>query len=264
MTISTGGGGTKPAIYLDAMTHAREWITIPVALWVVTHLLDGNHQELLDAVDFYFIPVVNPDGYEYSHTHERMWRKNRAINSGSRCKGVDLNRNYDFHWGESGVSRNPCSDIWCGKSAFTEVESRAVRDVVMKHKDQIKLALTVHAYSQMFLSTFGYGKRYPHDHQDQLAMGKVLSDALRSVHNKRFPYGSSYDVIKYAAAGATDDWCKGVAGVKYSFTVELRDTGNYGFLLPANQIIPSGEEFFAAFTAAANKVVREYSRALPL
>jgi hypothetical protein len=36
-----------------------------------------------------------------------------------------------------------------------------------------------------------------------------------------------------------------LSGIKYSLTVELRDTGNYGFVLPASQILPSGEEVWA-------------------
>merc|ERR1712080_156184 len=158
----------------------------------------------------------------------------------------------------SGASHEPCSDIFCGPSAFSCIESSAVRDVITAHKDKIKLVLTLHNYSQMFLSTYGYGQYYPDDHEDQLAMGKVLSDGLKTVHNTHFEYGNSYDVIAYAAAGATDDWSKGDAGIKYVFTTELRDTGNHGFLLPAKQIIPSGEEYFAAFHAAVDKVIQEY------
>lgn len=55
------------------------------------------------------------------------------------------------------------------------------------------------------------------------------------------------------AAGASDDYAKGVAGIKYSYTVELRDKGNYGFLLPPKEIIPTGIETFEAF-----KVIMEY------
>lgn len=63
-----------------------------------------------------------------------------------------------------------------------------------------------------------------------------------------------------AAAGGSDDWAKGVAGVKYSYTIELRDTGNYGFLLPASQIIPTGEETFEGFLVVANFIRNTYSK----
>ena len=40
------------------------------------------------------------------------------------------------------------------------------------------------------------------------------------------------------ASGASDDWYKGVLNARFAYTVELRDTGRHGFVLPANQIIP--------------------------
>ena len=55
-----------------------------------------------------------------------------------------------------------------------------------------------------------------------------------------------------ATTGSTGDWASGVLGVKYSYALELRDKGRYGFLLPANQIIPTGHETFAAMKAMAN------------
>ena len=61
-------------------------------------------------------------------------------------------------------------------------------------------------------------------------------------------------VMTDAAAGGADDWAYGSANVRYSYTVELRDTGSYGFQLPASQIIPTGKETSAAFFALAQAV----------
>jgi len=52
-------------------------------------------------------------------------------------------------------------------------------------------------------------------------------------------------------AGGSDDWAKGLGGFKYSYTVEVRDTGRYGFLLPKEQIIPTAEETWAALQVMA-------------
>lgn len=57
-------------------------------------------------------------------------------------------------------------------------------------------------------------------------------------------------------SGAGMDWAYGVAKIPYAFTVELRDTGKYGFLLPANQIIPSGEETLQGIMAMARFILR--------
>ena len=59
------------------------------------------------------------------------------------------------------------------------------------------------------------------------------------------------------AGGGSYDWAKGTAGVPFSFTLELRDRGRYGFLLPRSQIIPTGEETFDAILATAESVAHQ-------
>jgi hypothetical protein len=93
--------GTKPIIWIQAGQHAREWIATAAAMFTLDSLLQGyknGNQEmvsLLESFEFVILPLVNPDGYEYSRTHNRMHRKNRRS-----PHGVDLNRNWDFKWGE--------------------------------------------------------------------------------------------------------------------------------------------------------------------
>jgi len=50
------------------------------------------------------------------------------------------------------------------------------------------------------------------------------------------------------------DWMKGVANIRYVFTLELRDTGANGFNLPASEIIPTGQEAFCAVSVLAKIV----------
>ena len=52
------------------------------------------------------------DGYEYSHTNSRMWRKNRKKNEDGRTVGVDLNRNWPNKRGGPGGSRSPGSGFF--------------------------------------------------------------------------------------------------------------------------------------------------------
>ena len=63
------------------------------------------------------------------------------------------------------------------------------------------------------------------------------------------------NVFPDPAAGASDDWYRGGLGTRYSFTTELRDTGHYGFELPPEQIIPSGEELFAGMKVVFQKLI---------
>ena len=64
-----------------------------------------------DHIHWIILPCLNPDGYRYSYTSERYWRKNRNTNGGSSCKGVDLNRNYDIQWGLFGTSNDSTNHL---------------------------------------------------------------------------------------------------------------------------------------------------------
>ena len=89
----------------------------------------------LGRFQWHIIPVANPDGYEYSMTKDRMWRKNRRINPGSECEGVDINRNFPKAYGVSS-STNPCHEDFRGTEAFSENEAAAMRDYLEKLQTQ--------------------------------------------------------------------------------------------------------------------------------
>ena len=131
----------------------------------------------LDKVNFYVLPIVNPDGYEYSHSSDRMWRKTRAdYRSVSGCKGVDPNRNFGFQWGGAGTSNNKCSEIYRGPSAFSEPETASLRDFIMNSKADFKAYITIHSYSQLWLTPWGYTSDYPNDYPE-LVRFPALKDA---------------------------------------------------------------------------------------
>ena len=101
--IAKAGPG-KPHILIQAGAHAREWISISTCLYLINELTKPNSTDpdvahFLNNLNFHIIPVVNPDGYEYSAAFQRMWRKTRSNNAGSTCKGVDPNRNWNHKWG---------------------------------------------------------------------------------------------------------------------------------------------------------------------
>ena len=60
-----------------------------------------------------------------------------------------------------------------------------------------------------------------------------------------------------SASGGSYDWAKGVAGIKYSYTIELRDRGNAGFVLPSSQIVPTAEETWAGIKAAVEEMEQD-------
>ncbi|XP_003475243.1 carboxypeptidase A2 [Cavia porcellus] len=237
-------GGHKPAIWLDAGIHAREWVTQATALWIADKIAsdygnDPSVTSILDTMDIFLLPVSNPDGYVFSHTSNRMWRKTRSKGAGRFCVGVDPNRNWDAGFGGAGASSSPCSDSYHGPKANSEVEVKSVVDFIKSH-GEVKAFLTLHSYSQLLMFPYGYTCTKPDKFNELNEVGKKAAQALKSLYGTKYEVGPICSVI-YQASGGSIDWAYD-SGIKYSFALELRDTGRYGFLLPATQIVPTAEE----------------------
>jgi hypothetical protein len=250
----------KNALFIDAGIHAREWIAPATALYAINQFVTNSaYTDLLKAIDIYVAPSINPDGYEYSRSKDRNWRKSR---SGPRqgCYGVDINRNFPFKWMVAGASTNPCSETYAGPSAFSEVEGVALSNFLVPRNGSIKAYLTLHSYGEDILYPWGYATgTYPPDVNDLIALGHEMYNAIKAVHGTEYVVGDSGDAL-YPASGASDDYSKSI-GIKYVYTVELRpgdgdndDDQWYGFDLPAKFIKPTAEEAFPALIAAAKRV----------
>ncbi|XP_069853414.1 carboxypeptidase A1 [Dipodomys merriami] len=242
------GGDNRPAIWIDTGIHSREWVTQASGVWFAKKITQDYGQDptlttILDSMDIFLEIVTNPDGFAFTHSSNRMWRKTRSKTAGSICVGVDPNRNWDAGFGKPGASSNPCSDTYRGKFANSEVEVRSIVDFVKAHGN-IKAFISIHSYSQLLLYPYGYTSQPAPDEEELDQLSKSAVTALASLYGTKFKYGSIIKAI-YQASGSTVDWTYS-QGIKYSFTFELRDTGRYGFLLPASQIIPTAQETWLA------------------
>ncbi|CAG7832180.1 unnamed protein product [Allacma fusca] len=245
-------GETRPAIFIEANIHAREWITNAVTTYIINQLLTGTLQSRLDQFDFYIVPVANPDGYEYTHTTDRAWRKTRS-QVGS-CRGADPNRNWDYQWMTGGSSNQPCSDTYAGSKAFSEPEARLLADYYKNIGSRVRLYFAVHSYSQLFLLPFGYTAARIPDYTRYMQVANQAAAALRAVNGISFTSGNIVDLL-YPASGGSVDWVLGkYPSTRLVYAAELRDTGRYGFNLPANQIIPSALELIAALNVFLDHV----------
>merc|ERR1719391_835888 len=253
----TKAGAGAPNIWIEAGIHAREWIGNAVGTFIIRELVEdyAEHPDYIDKLNWYFIPAANPDGYAYSWEHDRMWRKTRSDhNSMLGCKGVDPNRNWDFHWAETGVSHNKCQETYCGPEAMSEVEMRNIAAFLQTLDPVPVLGHCFHSYSQLWLWPYGYNyTQYPPNVDEIHQLAIDAADALYKVHGTVFDPINSADL--YPAAGDSNDWLKGVLGARFTFLTELRDTGYHGFILPKEQIIPSGEEMWAGFEVVINHIL---------
>ncbi|XP_048398386.1 carboxypeptidase B-like [Stegostoma tigrinum] len=248
----------KPAIFMDCGIHAREWISPAFCQWFVkeavsTYGSDPIMTKVLDTVDFFVVPIINVDGYAFTWSNNRMWRKTRSKIPGSSCRGVDPNRNWDAGWCTVGASTNPCAETYCGPWVESEKEVQAVANFIRRHKGSIKAYLTMHSYSQMCLFPYSYTYDLVPNHNELNDIAKGAIHSLASLYGTQYTYGPGATTI-YLAAGGSDDWAYDL-GIKYSFTFELRDTGRYGFLLPESQIQPTCEETMLAIKYVANYVI---------
>jgi len=234
----------RPAFVIDGTQHAREWISPMTVMFAADRLLsqydaDPRTRAILDAVDFYFIPATNPDGYDFTWTSDRFWRKNRRINDSPNCPGVDLNRNWNVGWGGNGSSDDPCSEVYHGPSAWSEPEIVAVRDFTQSLSARLGAYIDFHSFGDLVLSPWMYTLNPPPDADRLNNFGMLMSNAIFSVHGVRYQSGQGSHIL-YIAAGTAHDWAYGELGAP-AWGIELRGGGG-GFVLDPAQIIPTGEE----------------------
>jgi hypothetical protein len=225
----------EPDILFLGGIHAREWIAVEPPMYLAHFLVenydtDPQVKDLVDNGEIWIVPMVNPDGHQYSITVDRMWRKNRRYNGISGCYGVDLNRNFGYKWGEAGTSSNPCSDIYRGPSPFSEPEIQAIRDLGLEQR--FNIAITYHSYGEIIYYPWAYTNNPAPDEPTLADLAGDMAVAISAVR------GKDYEVSQCPlAAGSSDDWVYGLFGVP-SFGIEMDTT----FLTPESEIIPVWED----------------------
>ncbi|XP_063698203.1 carboxypeptidase B1-like [Culicoides brevitarsis] len=250
-------------VMIDAAIHAREWITPATALYGIQQLVEGTNKgrydHMLDGVKWVFMPLVNPDGYEYSHEKDRMWRKTRR--KVGTCAGVDGNRNYDYMWGSTGASKNSCAQTFRGDEPFSEPETRAVKNVMESVADTCKLYLSLHSYGKYFLYPYGHTSKLPENWKDQDDVARAGADAIRKYSGAKYKIGSSRNVL-YAASGLSQDYAYEVMKIPVAITMELPGGGRQGFDPPPSSIDHTVKETWEGIKSMAIRVVEKYSKNL--
>lgn len=233
---------SEPAVGYDALIHAREPQSMASMMYYIWYLLEnyGTDPEatyLVNNRELYFIPCVNPDGYEYNRqtnpNGSGMWRKNRRVN-GDGSFGVDLNRNFGYMWGydNSGSSPTPSSETYRGPSAFSEPEAVAVRDLAIQKN--YGTHFNMHSYQNAFLYPWGYINQQTVDS----SIYKEFAQDMSSYNN--YVYGTSNQILGYNSNGSVRDWMYGEQTTKaktFGYTVEIGSSSD-GFWPPQHRIFP--------------------------
>ncbi|XP_037936212.1 carboxypeptidase B isoform X1 [Teleopsis dalmanni] len=243
-------------IWIDGGIHAREWIS-PATVTFILYQLMSNWESQPAAIrekTWYIMPVMNPDGYVYSRTVNRLWRKNRAPSKRSNCLGVDLNRNFDIGWNGFGSSTNPCSDTYRGSKPGSELETDAVVKFLSKRKYNMEAYLTFHSYGQVLVYPWAYKAVKV---KDSAELQSVANTAVQRIEEKTgaiYRASVTHEILGIAGGGS-DDWSRAALGIKYVYTVELRDRGHFGFVLPPAQILDTAIEGYTVVETVAQAIV---------
>ncbi|CAF4763686.1 unnamed protein product [Pieris macdunnoughi] len=252
----------KPVVFIQSLLHAREWVTLPASLYAIQKLVtDITDADLVNQIDWIILPVANPDGYVASHGEERFWRKNRATGYMPLdiCSGVDLNRNFDYNWGRWS-SDFVCTEVFHGRSAFSEPETQAVKTVFDQYGNRTQLFIDLHSYGSMIL--YGYGsEELPSNaltlHLAGVNMAQAI-DAVKVAHNREYRVGNSA-MIMYKSSGTTNDYAQSI-GIPLSYTFELPASriGFHvlGFLVDPEFIEQAGIETWEGIKTGARFVLR--------
>jgi len=282
------GKGAGQKVLFTGCHHAREWISVEVPFLIAQFLIDRytdtpstevekRIKHLVDNREIWFVPLVNPDGHEFSVFSDRMWRPNRnahflpeqqldapQLGGGVRrihiaeglYRGVDLNRNYPTTtWGQETLhggttSRDPADSkrgIWAGPAAASEVETQQI--VSLMAAQNFRASITYHSFSQLLL----YPSAAEKDTFVQF-VGKGMS-ALIDAKGNPYTYESGSGL--YPTTGDLMEFSYQAEPGRPTFTPEVRPTAagpqsSFFSGLPEAEIEPTFQENLGAALALIN------------
>jgi extracellular matrix protein 14 len=249
----------KKIIVVTSGVHSREWISVSTSLFMISKLLENYRAEnfhkketfFLNHLDFLFIPVFNPDGYEYSWNSDRLWRKNRQETYLPRCFGIDIDHSFGYHWSRS--EDYPCGESYSGEVEFEAIEAANINHYinVTKNEHDIYGYIDLHSYTQKILYPYAYSCHdEPRDAENLIELAYGLQKEIRLTKGKHYEVAPAcqdrgVDLLPGLGAGSSLDYMYHIRA-RWAFQLKLRDTGSHGFLLPSTYIKPVGTEIYSS------------------
>ncbi|MFG2604368.1 M14 family metallopeptidase [Streptomyces sp. NPDC048514] len=244
---NVGTDEDEPEVLFTAHQHAREHLTVEMALYLLRELgagygTDSRITNVVNSREIWIVPDLNPDGGEYDIAtgSYRSWRKNRQPNSGSSYVGTDLNRNWDYKWGCcGGSSGSKSSETYRGASPESAPEVKVVADFVRGRvvggKQQIKAGIDFHTYSELVLWPFGwtYDDTAPGMTADDAAAFKAVGQKMAASNG----YTAEQSSDLYITDGSIDDYLWGTQKI-FDYTFEMYPTSAWnGGFYPPDEVI---------------------------
>lgn len=238
--ISKGDTASKPALAFIAAQHSREIVTPEIALALAGKLVEGYGSDpemttFVETRDIWIVPMVNPDGHARVVKGED-WRKNTDSDPvvgftglDAYGLGVDLNRNFPFHWGEEGASNQPASPTFRGRAAASEPETQAIMKLLQTRK--FTYLMSYHSYSNLIMWPWGYSNSPPPDSRLP-AIGRKLGTLTG--------YKPQQSKDLYLTSGGITDFAFGQLGT-LAFTTEI-GSWNDGFQPPFARVAQMWKE----------------------
>ncbi|MDD4224556.1 MAG: M14 family zinc carboxypeptidase [Candidatus Cloacimonetes bacterium] len=234
----------EPAFYFVGEHHAREPLSTEACMGILIHLLENYGSDpvvtgILDTSEVWIVPLLNPDGHKIVlQETDIWWRKNLRDNNGNQSfnhgnygtgwDGVDLNRNYSWHWGYTSATDDQNSATYHGPEAFSEPETQALRDFLLSKP--FLAGIGYHTYGEYVLYPYGYVDGVAAPDQAELAsLAEVIATMLPSQDYGTYAPGPSWGL--YPVSGGLDDWMYGETGA-FAYTIEMATQ----FIPPAAQV----------------------------
>ncbi|CAF0730324.1 unnamed protein product [Rotaria sordida] len=276
----------KLSVFIDGGMHAREWLSIGVANFVLIQFLTLKEnnlkvQRILRHFDIFVLSMMNPDGYEYSRTHNRLWRKNRSPTIVSdywdideSCCGVDLNRNFPYQWDSIyGSSNHPCSHSYRGSHPSSESEVQSVVNFLQTNtysRNKFYAYFNLHAYGRFWLLPWTYSTLNKVQNYEDLL--KRCNQIASNVMNQTYKVGQA-SFLLYPCSGTSIDFAATL--MPHSMTLELSPTFKglpmcfetnqtvdhnctVGFLAGPEVIEIDGTEVFNAIVEYLDSIIQDY------
>lgn len=230
-----GDASKRPGVVFTANLHARELVTVEVAMRLIAMLLEGYEKDpkikqLVDTRAIYLAPMVNPDGHVQAEKGHN-WRKNTHPFTGG--VGVDLNRNFPFKWDlkGNGSETDPSSEIFKGPAPASEPETQAVKAFISGIPN-LKIGMDYHSYSNLIMWSWGWTSSPPPDAK----LLSTIGHKLASFNGYKPTQASGL----YPTSGTIRDFVYGELGVPY-FTTEIGSRWD-GFDPPYSRVEKLWEE----------------------